>query len=77
MKFERVIGHGNNRLLQVWGIMVAMMVVGVEPLGIIVNEDECVSEYVLYEEDTIQGHFVVVDHDIFWGSDHPGLDFSV
>ncbi|KAG9131907.1 hypothetical protein Leryth_022578 [Lithospermum erythrorhizon] len=77
MKIERVIGHGNNRLLQVWGIMVAMMVVGVEPLGIIVNEDECVSEYVLYEEDTIQGHFVVVDHDIFWGSDHPGLDFSV
>ncbi|KAJ7979979.1 Transmembrane emp24 domain-containing protein [Quillaja saponaria] len=26
---------------------------------------------------TISGNFVVVDHDIFWTSDHPGIDFTV
>ncbi|CAH1449667.1 unnamed protein product [Lactuca virosa] len=36
-----------------------------------------VYEYVLYEGDTVSGNFVVVDHDIFWSSDHPGIDFIV
>ncbi|CAI8586382.1 unnamed protein product [Vicia faba] len=42
-----------------------------------VNEVECLYEYVLYEGDTVSGNFVVVDHDIFWSSDHPGIDFKV
>ncbi|GMH08475.1 hypothetical protein Nepgr_010315 [Nepenthes gracilis] len=46
-------------------------------LSVTVNDVECVSEYVLYEGDTVSGNFVVVDHDIFWGSDHPGIDFTV
>lgn len=46
-------------------------------LSITVNDVECVYEYVLYEGDTISGNFVVVDHDIFWGSDHPGIDLIV
>lgn len=46
-------------------------------LSITVNDVECVSEYVLYEGDTVSGNFVVVDHDIFWGSDHPGIDLIV
>lgn len=46
-------------------------------LSITVNDVECVYEYVLYEGDTISGNFVVVDHDIFWGSDHPGIDMIV
>ncbi|KAL8128897.1 hypothetical protein V2J09_018052 [Rumex salicifolius] len=46
-------------------------------LSITVSEVECVYEYVLYEGDTISGNFVVVDHDVFWGSDHPGIDFTV
>lgn len=46
-------------------------------LSVTVNDVECVYEYVLYEGDTVSGNFVVVDHDIFWGSDHPGIDFTV
>ncbi|KAJ4968963.1 hypothetical protein NE237_015664 [Protea cynaroides] len=46
-------------------------------LSVTVNDMECVYEYVLYDGDTISGNFVVVDHDIFWSSDHPGIDFTV
>ncbi|KAL3828757.1 hypothetical protein ACJIZ3_017559 [Penstemon smallii] len=49
----------------------------VPALSVTVNDEECVYEYVLYEGDTVSGNFVVVDHDIFWGSDHPGIDFTV
>uniref|UniRef100_A0A7N0TT99 GOLD domain-containing protein n=1 Tax=Kalanchoe fedtschenkoi TaxID=63787 RepID=A0A7N0TT99_KALFE len=48
-----------------------------EGLAVTVNDVECVYEYVLYEGDTVSGNFVVVDHDIFWGSDHPGIDLVV
>lgn len=53
------------------------MVNRVSALSVTVNDLECVYEYVLYEGDTVSGNFVVVDHDIFWGSDHPGIDFTV
>lgn len=46
-------------------------------LSVTVNDVECVYEYVLYEGDTVSGNFVVVDNDIFWGNDHPGIDFIV
>lgn len=46
-------------------------------LSVTVNDVECVYEFVLYEGDTITGNFVVVDHDIFWSSDHPGIDLVV
>ncbi|KAL6007264.1 hypothetical protein ACLOJK_032760 [Asimina triloba] len=46
-------------------------------ISITVNDVECVYEYVLYEGDTVSGNFVVVDHDIFWSSDHPGIDLTV
>ncbi|XP_022728094.1 transmembrane emp24 domain-containing protein p24beta3-like [Durio zibethinus] len=46
-------------------------------LSITVVEVECVSELVLYDGDIISGNFVVVDHEIFWNSEHPGIDFSV
>lgn len=49
----------------------------IESLSVTVNDVECVYEYVLYEGDTVSGNFVVVDHDIFWNSDHPGIDFTV
>ncbi|TYI06132.1 hypothetical protein ES332_A10G136600v1 [Gossypium tomentosum] len=49
----------------------------VSSLSVTVSDMECVYEYVLYEGDTISGNFVVVDHDIFWSSDHPGIDFTV
>ncbi|KAG2405842.1 Transmembrane emp24 domain-containing protein [Vigna angularis] len=40
-------------------------------------DKECVSEQVLHDGDTVSGNFVVIDYDIFWSSDHPGIDFSV
>jgi p24 family protein beta-1 len=46
-------------------------------LSLTVSDTECVYEYVAYDGDTVSGNFVVVDHDIFWGSDHPGIDFTV
>ncbi|KAJ0093929.1 hypothetical protein Patl1_25288 [Pistacia atlantica] len=49
----------------------------ISSLSVTVNDEECISEYVIYEGDTVSGNFVVVDHDIFWGSDHPGIDFTV
>lgn len=49
----------------------------VSALSVTVNDVECVYEYVLYEGDTVSGNFVVVDHDIFWSSDHPGIDLVV
>lgn len=59
------------------GLMLLSSIERISSLSVTVNEDECVQEYVLYEGDTVSGNFVVVDHDIFWGSDHPGLDFTV
>ncbi|KAJ6846710.1 transmembrane emp24 domain-containing protein p24beta3 [Iris pallida] len=49
----------------------------VSALSITVNDVECVYEFVPFEGDTVSGNFVVVDHDIFWGSDHPGIDLVV
>ncbi|KAF5466067.1 hypothetical protein F2P56_016024 [Juglans regia] len=49
----------------------------ISSLSVTVNDVECVYEYVLYEGDNVSGNFVVVDHDIFWSSDHPGIDFTV
>ncbi|KAF3322880.1 transmembrane emp24 domain-containing protein p24beta3 [Carex littledalei] len=46
-------------------------------LSLTVSDTECVYEYVAYDGDAVSGNFVVVDHDIFWGSDHPGIDFTV
>jgi len=63
-----------------WTVLMCLMVsffARIESLSVTVNDVECVYEYVLYEGDTVSGNFVVVDHDIFWNSDHPGIDFTV
>lgn len=64
-----------------WGLTGLLLLLScisnVSCLSVTVNTVECVYEYVLYEGDTISGNFVVVDHDIFWSSDHPGIDFVV
>lgn len=59
------------------GLILLNSINQISSLSVTVNDEECVQEYVLYEGDTVSGNFVVVDHDIFWGSDHPGLDFTV
>ncbi|KAL7226571.1 hypothetical protein ACSBR1_021631 [Camellia fascicularis] len=46
-------------------------------LSITVANIECISEHVLYEDDTVSGNFVVADRDIFWSADHPGIDLTV
>ncbi|OIT26712.1 PREDICTED: transmembrane emp24 domain-containing protein p24beta3-like [Nicotiana attenuata] len=58
-------------------ILVFSFVGNLTALSVTVNDEECVYEYVLNEGDTISGNFVVVDHEIFWSSDHPGIDFTV
>ncbi|KAL5785637.1 hypothetical protein ACOSQ2_008029 [Xanthoceras sorbifolium] len=57
--------------------LLASLIGRISSLSVTVNDVECVYEYVLYEDDTVSGNFVVVDHDIFWGSDHPGIDLTV
>ncbi|KAE8694826.1 Transmembrane emp24 domain-containing protein p24beta3 [Hibiscus syriacus] len=49
----------------------------VSSLSVTIDDVECVYEYMLYDDDTISGYFVVVDHDILWSSDHRGIDFIV
>ena len=69
-----------KRLIQIYmvfGLLLSCYVSNLSALSITVNDMECVYEYVLYEGDTISGNFVVVDHEIFWSSDHPGIDFTV
>ncbi|KAJ8421768.1 hypothetical protein Cgig2_000945 [Carnegiea gigantea] len=67
-------------LVQIWmvlGLILSSFIPNLSALSVTVNDVECVYEYVLYEGDTVSGNFVVVDHDIFWSSDHPGIDFTV
>lgn len=68
--------------MKVYGLVVLLLFsfvgdLSVSALSVTVNDVECVYEYVLYEGDTVSGNFVVVDHDIFWSSDHPGIDLVV
>ncbi|CAI0559387.1 unnamed protein product [Linum tenue] len=63
--------------IYVLAALLLSFVARISSLSITVNDVECVYEYVFYEGDAISGNFVVVDHDIFWGSDHPGIDFTV
>lgn len=68
------------RSAKMWTVFMCLMLsffARIESLSVTVNDVECVYEYVLYEGDTVSGNFVVVDHDIFWSSDHPGIDFTV
>ncbi|KAK1296591.1 Transmembrane emp24 domain-containing protein p24beta3 [Acorus calamus] len=58
-------------------LLAGIYVRGASGLAVTVTDMECVYEYVLYDGDTVSGNFVVVDHDIFWSSDHPGIDLIV
>lgn len=57
--------------------LLASCVSRLSALSVTVNDRECIYEYVLYDGDLVSGNFVVVDHDIFWSSDHPGMNFEV
>ncbi|XP_057538859.1 transmembrane emp24 domain-containing protein p24beta3-like [Amaranthus tricolor] len=70
-------GRRSIQIYMVLGLLFSYYVSELSGLAVTVNDMECVYEYVLYEGDTISGNFVVVDHDIFWSSDHPGIDFTV
>ncbi|MCL7031671.1 hypothetical protein MKW94_000023 [Papaver nudicaule] len=67
---------GSMKICLILGFLLSF-VSQISSLSVTVNDMECVYEYVLYEGDTVSGNFVVVDHDIFWSSDHPGIDFTV
>ncbi|KAI4317898.1 hypothetical protein L6164_025727 [Bauhinia variegata] len=73
-------GTLRRRSGKMWMVLICLMLncfARIESLSVSVNDVECVYEYVLYEGDSISGNFVVVDHEIFWTSDHPGIDFTV
>lgn len=70
-------GIRRSKVFALVAILLFSFVNDISALSVTVNDEECVYEYVLYENDTISGNFVVVDHDIFWSSDHPGIDFTV
>lgn len=46
-------------------------------LSVTVNDAECVYEFIFFAGDTVSSNFVVVDHHVFWNSDHPGIDLIV
>ena len=48
-----------------------------QALVLTVQNTECVWEDVEYDGDIITGNFVVLDHEIFWGADHPGIELVV
>lgn len=65
---------------KIWGLIGFLLlnfVNNVLSLSITITKAECVYEIVRSEGDIVSGNFVVVDHHIFWSSDHPGIDFSV
>ncbi|KAJ9182176.1 hypothetical protein P3X46_006200 [Hevea brasiliensis] len=66
-----------RRQIYVVAALLFTLIGRISSLSVTVNDVECVYEYVLYEGDTVSGNFVVVDHDIFWSSDHPGIDLTV
>lgn len=58
-------------------LLISCFVFNVLVFFVIVNDVECVYEYVFYEGDIVFGNFVVVDYDIFWSFDYFGIDFIV
>jgi hypothetical protein len=46
-------------------------------LVLTVQNTECVWEDVEYDNDIVSGNFVVLDHEVFWGADHPGIELLV
>ncbi|GER54764.1 transmembrane emp24 domain-containing protein p24 beta 3 [Striga asiatica] len=58
-------------------LLLLMMGSCVQGLTVTVEKEECVFDYVFYDSDTVSGNFVVVDHELYWNSDHSGIDFTV
>ncbi|KAL7219121.1 hypothetical protein ACSBR2_012237 [Camellia fascicularis] len=46
-------------------------------LSVTVNDVECVYEFIFFAGDTVSSNFIVVDHNVFWNFDHPGIDLIV
>ncbi|MDV3195264.1 MAG: hypothetical protein Q8881_03370 [Sweet potato little leaf phytoplasma] len=49
----------------------------VDALAITLKDVECLYENVSYTGDIVFGNFVIMDHHVFWRSNHPRIDFSV
>ncbi|KAF8762314.1 hypothetical protein HU200_009596 [Digitaria exilis] len=70
---------GARRLAMARWRPAALLVVALAAVSVggVAGGRACIHEFVPYEGDTVSGNFVVVDHDIFWSSDHPGIDLTV
>ncbi|KAL7250430.1 hypothetical protein ACSBR1_012441 [Camellia fascicularis] len=61
------------------GFVVLLSFVGqlYSALSVTVNDAECVYEFIFFAGNTVSSNFVVVDHHVFWNSNHPGIDLIV
>ena len=67
-------------LRRFWPLLLALalpLLHNSQALVLTVQNTECVWEDVEYDGDIITGNFVVLDHEIFWGADHPGIELVV
>lgn len=67
-------------LRRFWPLLLALALAllhNSQALVLTVQNTECVWEDVEYDGDIITGNFVVLDHEIFWGADHPGIELVV
>eukprot|EP00249_Psilotum_nudum_P002743 c15870_g1_i1 orf=520-1179(-) len=74
--------EGKQSAMRAWemSLLAALLVLLLRSsaaLQITVHKVDCVYENVDYDGDRVSGSFVVVDHEVFWSSDHPGIDFTV
>lgn len=55
----------------------AVVVAHSHALLMTVHNTECVWEDVEFDGDVVSGNFVVLDQEVFWGSEHPGIELIV
>ncbi|CAL5395409.1 unnamed protein product [Camellia sinensis] len=76
MERMKVSASASAMVVVLLGFVVLLSFVGQlsSALSVAVNDVECVYEFVFFAGDTVSGNFVVVDHHVFWNSEHPGID---
>ncbi|KAI0501181.1 hypothetical protein KFK09_016124 [Dendrobium nobile] len=77
ISMERRQASNGSAAAFIWVVLLLVLPLRLSGLALTVHEVECVYEFVHFEGDLVSGNFVVVDHNIFWGSDHQGIDLIV
>lgn len=77
MKTKKVFHHKMIALLLVSHSFSLNSIQQVDSLAITLKDVECLYENVSYTGHIVFGNFVIMDHNIFWHSNHPQIDFTV